>query len=1114
MRKLLLLALITTSLLNSLSAQKMERLDKEFKIICHATEISSGVRLMPPKELTSGRTNSANIEVNYGEGFTPEAKAAFQYAVDIWSSIINSPVTIRIDASWQPLSEGVLGSAGWATAFRGFDGALVNGVWYPVALAEKMAGRDLNDTNSPDIVASFSSTFNWYLGTDGNPGSGQYDLVSVVLHEIGHGLGFVDSFNYQDGFGFYGLGSGAAFPFIFDTYVSDPSKARLIDSFSNGSEGLGDALTSQAVIFDSPISEQKGIINVELYAPEIWDPGSSIAHLNESKYNGTPNSLMTPQIGPREIMHNPGPITLNMFADMGWKYTYINHSKHPNTEDITSDNYTITTTITSDTDYDEESITLHYSTDGFNTESTVTMTATENGGEFEAQIPSLKLSGQSYAYYISVIDEFDRTFSKPSLAPEFFFVFTSEADNENPVITHVEPNFIRDNDTEVEFNVTVKDFLPLEEVLLTYDINGGPSSYVTFSLIDDLDSLYSAVVDLSSANLEEGDQFNYTITVTDISSNSNSTTIPDIGQFSIQVVSLAPSVYRYKDDFNEDRNAFFESDHFRISDVDGFSSPAVHSDHPYLDGASGNGSDYTLDMRIPIILSDVDAIIRFDEIVLVEPGTSTDFTNSDFFDYVIVEGSNDGGKTWVPFIGGYDSRAQTNWLSAYNEDLDDDQNSLIEGSSSLFFSRDIDMLARSEFVPGEEILIRFRLHADELAHGWGWAIDNLEIQPDFRAPSIKHDYIDYVQSNTSIPIIAEVTDNYEVDSVAIEIFSNGQPNVVFQFDGNATNIYEANLIISELPLNESIEYRIKAYDNNEPEPNISYLPSEDSFFSVEYLNFGNSQSSYSNDFDSQTEDFVGNFFSIKSEDNFDNGAIHSIHPYPVGFGMNDSSNLSYTLINPIVISATKPLMAFDEVVIVEKNLEDDFGSASFKDYVIVEGSTDNGDTWTPFLNGYDSKLYVNWSNAINGNSDGNSSLYKYRIINMTSSGDFQAGDEVLIRFRLFSDDAINAWGWAIDNLEVQTDAITAIDQLAFEEISLYPNPTSGTLNISVKNNAAIGNAEMQIFNYKGQSIYSVSERGIENTYFNSIDVSKFPKGIYLFKLSNNSGSITKKVIIN
>ena len=42
---------------------------------------------------------TAEFIVNY-TGFTPEAEAAFQYAVDIWSTILVSDQPIRVDASF------------------------------------------------------------------------------------------------------------------------------------------------------------------------------------------------------------------------------------------------------------------------------------------------------------------------------------------------------------------------------------------------------------------------------------------------------------------------------------------------------------------------------------------------------------------------------------------------------------------------------------------------------------------------------------------------------------------------------------------------------------------------------------------------------------------------------------------------------------------------------------------------------------------------------------------------------------------------------------------------------------------------------------------------------
>jgi hypothetical protein len=139
----------------------------------------------------------ATIVVTY-IGFSPAAEDAFQAAVDVWEQLISSPVTIRIEATWEPLATGVLGSAGSNSLWRDFTNA-VPGTWYPDALADATKGSDLAP-GAADIEASFNSTFSdWYTGTDGATPPGKWDLMSVVLHEIGHGLGILGTMLVDDG---------------------------------------------------------------------------------------------------------------------------------------------------------------------------------------------------------------------------------------------------------------------------------------------------------------------------------------------------------------------------------------------------------------------------------------------------------------------------------------------------------------------------------------------------------------------------------------------------------------------------------------------------------------------------------------------------------------------------------------------------------------------------------------------------------------------------------------------------------------------------------------------------------------------------------------------------
>ncbi|MEM7802672.1 MAG: hypothetical protein AAF633_26005 [Chloroflexota bacterium] len=269
----------------------------------------------------AANTGDANIDVIYNGSWTEEAITAFEFAVSIWEDRIFSDVTIVIDAEYSNLGGNILGAAGPFDFFYTTGGTTFPQIntYYPAALADALAGTDV-DPGNPDIVARFNSEFDWYLGTDGNTPFNQVDFVSVVLHEIGHGLGFSGSMQTNGTLGAYGIYSFEApiQPFIYDRFAQDGSSRALI-SYPNFSRELETALTSNAVFFSgSNTNFGNNGSRAQLYAPSNWTQGSSYSHLGES-FNGTPNSLMTFAISSGTSELYPGHVTLGMFRDMGWQ---------------------------------------------------------------------------------------------------------------------------------------------------------------------------------------------------------------------------------------------------------------------------------------------------------------------------------------------------------------------------------------------------------------------------------------------------------------------------------------------------------------------------------------------------------------------------------------------------------------------------------------------------------------------------------------------------------------------------------------------------------------------------------------------------------------------------
>ncbi len=325
---LILLFLVFGSL-TTLSAQKMQRIPGEV-VVCPAKFKDENSRMamgqmaiknaLKKAAPSTKKAATAELLITFGPGAEGNAavQEAFQFALDIWSEEIVSSEPIRIFADFADLGAGVLASAGPTTLISNFPGAPQADVFYPIALANSLAGEDLAPDLEFDLVVNIGNGIPWYFGTDGNTPAGQFDFVTVALHEAGHGLGFVDGGTVNNNTGVGNINNGGN-PFVFDTFIVDGAGNSVLD-LPNPSVALGDFLTSGDVFVNGEFAVAAlGGILPELFAPNPFQGGSSIAHWDEATFPaGDPNSLMSPQVGTAESNFDIGDITRGHFRDMGW----------------------------------------------------------------------------------------------------------------------------------------------------------------------------------------------------------------------------------------------------------------------------------------------------------------------------------------------------------------------------------------------------------------------------------------------------------------------------------------------------------------------------------------------------------------------------------------------------------------------------------------------------------------------------------------------------------------------------------------------------------------------------------------------------------------------------
>jgi len=752
-------------------------------VVCPFTdEIIDIYKPTPEELLRKGRDQPMEFQVTYDPtvSFPPDLRNAFEDgALNLLSQFFSSSVPVRIFVTENATGGNTLASAGPSSYRRFVPEAPCYDCWYPVALVEKMLGQSLNGDNF-DLFVTINLDANFYYDFENPFGIGaRFDFVTIVMHEIFHGLGFI-SFpgSTVDESGAGSLLDGGS-PSAYSAQMEDEQGNLLLDAFLDGSPDLGEALTSGSLFFGSESFSFED--RAQLYAPSTYSSGSSLGHLDNTRYVDTQDELMTPFAARARVNRDPG-IALTMMNDLGWTSTSIIYVNIPE-EDLEIDptgSLEVTVRVRTDEEVDFSTLRVVYSYDNFATSASLPLLQDDEAETYSTLLPGSGEAGD-VDYYFEIETTSRRVVTSPGInnaGQQITYVYTFGFDEDAPVITHEPEEAINATDPAIVIEAKVDDdFTGVDTVFLVWALNDDPLDTLGMTLDEDNgfeDDLY--FVELPLLNSEVDDTLRYQIVAVDQSINQNQAVFPEAGQVKVPVEDLLEALVTYINNF-ESLSDDFTGD-FTIDQPDGFNTQAIHSPHPYPESGEGNTTDLTYELTIPIQLKEGLGTLSFDEIVLVEPGEpGTQFGDVEFWDYVAVEAKKVGARDWIPLATPYDSRDRTIWEDVYNSGFNGNI-STGEGDPSLYRTRSIDMFFNGDFQPEDIVLIRFRLFSDPFAAGWGWAIDNLEIQN---------------QAITAIsPVIAEET--------SLKLFPNpvGDQGLTVELHNTGTRKAESFRIVDPL----------------------------------------------------------------------------------------------------------------------------------------------------------------------------------------------------------------------------------------------------------------------------------------------------------------------------
>ena len=265
--------------------------------------------------LYKSRTGT-NLHFDLSGNLNAQQTAATEFAFNLWSEQLAGRISVDISVNSTDMGDpSIIGSSTRMPDWL----HLGTNTYYPSALWNQIVDYDATLEYS-DIQLQMNSQFNFYYGIDGNPGGSQIDWITIMLHEVCHGLGFFPICR-QDGYYIYATspsyGTYTDYPGIFDRQLFEGLAGPCLTTLDRNQRSA--LLRSNNLYSGAPGSNlltANGGNRVKMYAPAVYAAGSTGSHWDNIPFPF--QTWMKSTVSYGFALHSFNDRKIGMMLDIGW----------------------------------------------------------------------------------------------------------------------------------------------------------------------------------------------------------------------------------------------------------------------------------------------------------------------------------------------------------------------------------------------------------------------------------------------------------------------------------------------------------------------------------------------------------------------------------------------------------------------------------------------------------------------------------------------------------------------------------------------------------------------------------------------------------------------------